>query len=99
TILNKTRTFTAAPLETLLGGKVCVDDFNNQFYSHHLEGPWTVGITKFYGGWNRLLEKLPEGWIYCDADGSQFDSSLTPYLINAVLHIRLHFMEEWELGA
>nr|UQT19420.1 polyprotein [Sugarcane mosaic virus] len=99
TMLNKTRTFTAAPLETLLGGKVCVDDFNNQFYSHHLEGPWTVGITKFYGGWNRLLEKLPEGWIYCDADGSQFDSSLTPYLINAVLHIRLQFMEEWELGA
>nr|QID59363.1 polyprotein [Sugarcane mosaic virus] len=99
TMLNKTRTFTAAPLETLLGGKVCVDDFNNQFYSHHLEGPWTVGITKFYGGWNRLLERLPEGWIYCDADGSQFDSSLTPYLINAVLHIRLQFMEEWELGA
>nr|NP_734141.1 NIb replicase [Sugarcane mosaic virus] len=98
TMLNKTRTFTAAPLETLLGGKVCVDDFNNQFYSHHLEGPWTVGITKFYGGWNRLLEKLPDGWIYCDADGSQFDSSLTPYLINAVLHIRLQFMEEWNLG-
>nr|AUZ41745.1 polyprotein [Sugarcane mosaic virus] len=98
TTLNKTRTFTAAPLETLLGGKVCVDDFNNQFYSHHLQGPWTVGITKFYGGWNRLLEKLPDGWIYCDADGSQFDSSLTPYLINAVVKIRLQFMEEWDLG-
>nr|UZP17409.1 polyprotein [Sorghum mosaic virus] len=95
---NKTRTFTAAPLETLLGGKVCVDDFNNQFYSHHLEGPWTVGITKFYGGWNKLLNKLPEGWVYCDADGSQFDSSLTPYLINAVLDIRLHFMEDWSIG-
>nr|UYS84616.1 polyprotein [Miscanthus potyvirus RRuschel-2022a] len=95
---NKTRTFTAAPLETLLGGKVCVDDFNNQFYSHHLEGPWTVGITKFYGGWDRLLRALPEGWIYCDADGSQFDSSLTPYLLNAILDIRLSFMEPWELG-
>nr|AGF29567.1 polyprotein [Pennisetum mosaic virus] len=98
TLANKTRTFTAAPLETLLGGKVCVDDFNNQFYAHHLIGPWTVGITKFYGGWNQLLEKLPNGWIYCDADGSQFDSSLTPYLINAVLDIRLSFMEEWDIG-
>nr|ANQ33994.1 polyprotein [Iranian johnsongrass mosaic virus] len=98
TLANKTRTFTAAPLETLLGGKVCVDDFNNQFYEHHLVGPWTVGITKFYGGWNRLLEALPDNWIYCDADGSQFDSSLTPYLINAVLQIRLNFMESWPIG-
>nr|QVU24911.1 polyprotein [Sweet potato virus G] len=95
---NKTRTFTAAPLDTLLGGKVCVDDFNNMFYNLHLQCPWTVGITKFYKGWDTLLRKLPEGWVYCDADGSQFDSSLSPYLINSVLNIRLHFMEKWEIG-
>nr|QFZ79333.1 polyprotein [Sweet potato virus G] len=95
---NKTRTFTAAPLDTLLGGKVCVDDFNNLFYNLHLKCPWTVGITKFYKGWDKLLRKLPEGWVYCDADGSQFDSSLSPYLINSVLNIRLHFMEKWETG-
>nr|WBO26432.1 polyprotein [Amazon lily mosaic virus] len=95
---NKTRTFTAAPIDTLLGGKVCVDDFNNQFYSKNTECSWTVGMTKFYGGWNKLLDKLPDGWIYCDADGSQFDSSLTPYLINAVLSIRLAYMEEWDIG-
>ncbi|BCJ04103.1 polyprotein [Pleioblastus mosaic virus] len=95
---NKTRTFTAAPLETLLGGKVCVDDFNNQFYNNHLKGPWTVGISKFYRGWDELLSKLPNGWIYCDADGSQFDSSLSPYLLNSVLRIRLACMEDWELG-
>ncbi|QVY19271.1 polyprotein [Clivia yellow stripe virus] len=97
--MNKTRSFTAAPIETLLAGKVCVDDFNNQFYSLHLRGPWTVGITKFYGGWDKLLNSLPSNWIYCDADGSQFDSSLSPYLINAVLQIRLAFMEEWDIGA
>nr|BBA07401.1 polyprotein [Turnip mosaic virus] len=95
---NKTRTFTAAPLDTLLGGKVCVDDFNNQFYDHNLTAPWSVGMTKFYCGWNRLLESLPDGWVYCDADGSQFDSSLSPYLINAVLNVRLEFMEEWDVG-
>nr|QZA75297.1 polyprotein [Beet mosaic virus] len=95
---NKTRTFTAAPIDTLLGGKVCVDDFNNRFYSLNLQGPWSVGMTKFYGGWNELLQKFPDGWIYCDADGSQFDSSLTPYLINAVVQIREHFMEDWEIG-
>nr|AUM57521.1 polyprotein [Pokeweed mosaic virus] len=95
---NKTRTFTAAPLDTLLGGKVCVDDFNNQFYSLNLKCPWSVGMTKFYGGWNSLMTQLPDGWLYCDADGSQFDSSLSPYLINAVLNLRLSFMEDWELG-
>nr|CAH2618730.1 polyprotein [Traubia modesta potyvirus]CAI5383969.1 polyprotein [Traubia modesta potyvirus] len=95
---NKTRTFTAAPLDTLLGGKVCVDDFNNQFYSKNIDCCWTVGMTKFYGGWNKLLNKLPDDWIYCDADGSQFDSSLTPYLINAVLAIRSTYMEDWDIG-
>nr|BBD14312.1 polyprotein [Plum pox virus] len=95
---NKTRSFTAAPIDTLLGGKVCVDDFNNQFYSLNLHCPWSVGMTKFRGGWDKLLRALPEGWIYCDADGSQFDSSLSPYLINAVLNIRLAFMEEWDIG-
>jgi len=97
-LANKTRSFTAAPIDTLLAGKVCVDDFNNKFYSLHLKIPSTVGITKFYGGWDRLLESLPDGWVYCDADGSQFDSSLTPYLLNAVLEMRLRFMEEWDLG-
>ncbi|WBQ86004.1 polyprotein [Polygonatum mosaic-associated virus 1] len=95
---NKTRTFTAAPIDTLLGGKVCVDDFNNEFYSLNLVGPWTVGMTKFYGGWDKLLRKLPDGWLYCHADGSRFDSSLTPYLINAIITVRDHFMEDWAIG-
>nr|YP_842358.1 NIb protein [Wisteria vein mosaic virus] len=95
---NKTRTFTAAPIDTLLGAKVCVDDFNNQFYSFNLVCPWTVGMTKFYGGWDKLMRSLPEGWIYCHADGSQFDSSLTPLLLNAVLDIRSFFMEDWWIG-
>nr|QPJ58778.1 polyprotein [Passionfruit Vietnam virus] len=95
---NKTRTFTAAPIDTLLGAKVCVDDFNNQFYSLHLQCPWTVGMTKFYGGWDKLMRSLPDGWLYCHADGSQFDSSLTPLLLNAVLDIRTFFMEDWWIG-
>nr|ADC55885.1 polyprotein [Freesia mosaic virus] len=95
---NKTRTFTAAPIDTLLGGKVCVDDFNNRFYELNLAGPWTVGMTKFYGGWDKLMKALPEGWLYCHADGSRFDSSLTPFLINAVIRLRLEMMERWDLG-
>nr|QED45238.1 polyprotein [Onion yellow dwarf virus] len=96
--MNKTRSFTAAPIETLLGGKVCVDDFNNKFYSCNLSIPSTVGITKFYRGWHNMLTALPDNWIYCDADGSRFDSSLTPYLLNAVLSVRLEFMEPWDVG-
>jgi len=95
---NKTRVFTAAPLDTLLAGKGCVDDFNNQFYAAHLKGPWTVGITKFFGRWNDFLSELPPGWDYFDADGSRFDSSLTPFLLNAVLNIRKKFMINWAFG-
>ncbi|QXU69567.1 ORF1 [Iris potyvirus A] len=95
---NKTRTFTAAPIDTLLGGKVCVDDFNNKFYELNNKIPSSVGMTKFYGGWDNMLNSFPDGWILCDADGSQFDSSLSPYLINAVLQIRLHFNEDWDIG-
>nr|YP_001936195.1 nuclear inclusion b, polymerase [Algerian watermelon mosaic virus] len=97
-LANKTRSFTAAPIDTLLGAKVCVDDFNNWFYSKNMECPWTVGMTKFYKGWDEFLRKFPDNWVYCDADGSQFDSSLSPYLINAVLQIRLWAMEEWDIG-
>nr|BDC17099.1 polyprotein [East Asian Passiflora virus] len=97
-LANKTRTFTAAPIDTLLGAKVCVDDFNNQFYNMNLACPWTVGMTKFYGGWDKLMRSLPDGWLYCHADGSQFDSSLTPLLLNAVLDIRRFFMEDWWVG-
>nr|ALE99280.1 polyprotein [Habenaria mosaic virus] len=95
---DKTRTFTAAPIDTLLAGKICVDDFNLQFYSLHTKAPWSVGISKFSCGWDALLRKLPDGWIYCDADGSRFDSSLTPYIINAIPIIRLAFMEKWDIG-
>nr|QBY26598.1 polyprotein [Papaya ringspot virus] len=97
-LAKKTRSFTAAPIDTLLGAKVCVDDFNNWFYSKNMQCPWTVGMTKFYKGWDEFLGQFPDGWIYCDADGSQFDSSLTPYLLNAVLSIRLWAMEDWDIG-
>nr|ALF99870.1 polyprotein [Soybean mosaic virus] len=95
---NKQRTFTAAPIDTLLGAKVCVDDFNNQFYSLNLTCPWTVGMTKFFRGWDKLMRSLPDGWVYGHADGSQFDSSLTPLLLNAVLDVRSFFMEDWWVG-
>jgi hypothetical protein len=55
-------------------------------------------MTKFYGGWDTLMRKLPDEWIYCHADGSQFDSSLTPLLLNSVLGIRRFFMEDWWVG-
>nr|WAB51702.1 polyprotein [Wheat eqlid mosaic virus]WAB51703.1 polyprotein [Wheat eqlid mosaic virus]WAB51704.1 polyprotein [Wheat eqlid mosaic virus] len=95
-VAQKTRTFTSAPIDTLLGAKVVVDSFNKQFYTAHLKGPWTVGINKFNAGWNLLAESLSKYTHYIDADGSQFDSSITPLLMNAVLNIRLYFLENDE---
>ncbi|CAA88417.1 polyprotein [Brome streak mosaic virus] len=90
---NKTRTFTSAPIDILFGAKAVVDDFNKQFYKRHLLGPWTVGINKFNKGWDLLARSLMRYEWFIDADGSQFDSSITPLLMNAVLTIRLYFME------
>jgi hypothetical protein len=95
---NKTRTFTSAPVDVLLGAKVTVDEFNNQFYDKHLKGPWTVGINKFNRGWDILANSLMKYKKYIDADGSRFDSSLTPYMFNAVLNIRLTFQEDDDVG-
>ncbi|QLC36607.1 polyprotein [Stylosanthes mosaic-associated virus 2] len=97
--LNKTRVFTAAPYDVLLGAKTCVDSFNHKFYETNTQGgPWTVGINKFNKGWHKLMSLLPEGWIYGTGDGSQFDSSIHPIFMNQVLFIRKHFMENDTFG-
>ncbi|QLC36605.1 polyprotein [Stylosanthes mosaic-associated virus 1] len=97
--MNKTRVFTAAPYDVLLGAKTCVDAFNHKFYETNTQGgPWTVGINKFNRGWHKLMEKLPEGWTYGTGDGSQFDSSIHPILMNQVLFIRKHFMRNDQFG-
>nr|WNT97593.1 polyprotein [Alfalfa vein mottling virus] len=95
---GKTRVFTAAPYDTLLAGKVCVDNFNKLFYSKHLSGPWTVGINKFNRGWHKLSSYFNHDWKFIDADGSQFDSSITAFMFNSVCSIRKHFMEDDKLG-
>ncbi|QMP81800.1 polyprotein [Grapevine-associated poty-like virus 1] len=93
-LLNKTRVFTAAPVETVLGAKAFVDDFNEQFYAAHLSIPSTVGITKFYGGWEKLFESLyTNGWWFGSGDGHAFDSRLTPDILQAVCYIRKKFSE------
>ncbi|AYC63251.1 polyprotein [Phellodendron yellow ringspot associated virus] len=95
---NKTRVFTAAPVDVLLGAKTLVDEFNHLFYSTNLQGPWTVGINKFNLGWDKLARSFNHNWVFIDADGSQFDSSLSPYLFSQVCKLRLHFMEPDNLG-
>jgi hypothetical protein len=95
-VANKTRTFTSAPVDILMGAKAVVDEFNKFFYTKHLRGPWTVGINKFNCGWNLLAESLMVHEWFIDADGSQFDSSITPLLMNAVLNIRQYFMADEE---
>nr|UQZ09762.1 polyprotein [Tomato mild mottle virus] len=87
----KTRVFTGAPIDVLLGAKVLVDNFNHLFTETHLKGPWTVGINKFNCGWNALAQAFNHEWAFIDADGSRFDSSITPLMFHNVLEIREYF--------
>nr|QHD64737.1 RdRp [Plasmopara viticola lesion associated poty-like virus 1]QHD64831.1 RdRp [Erysiphe necator associated poty-like virus 1]QIJ25713.1 polyprotein [Plasmopara associated poty-like virus] len=76
--LRKTRTFMAAPIETLLGNLRYSTAFNQRFIDHHLQFPSTMGIDKFRGGWNVLACKLgTENRLYSSGDGSRFDSSVS----------------------
>nr|QZA75325.1 polyprotein [Cassava brown streak virus] len=87
----KTRVFTGAPVDVLLGGKILVDNFNHYFYENHLKGPWTVGINKFNQGWDRLARYFDHSWNFIDCDGSRFDTSLAPILFQLVCHMRERF--------
>nr|QZR93813.1 polyprotein [Triticum mosaic virus] len=89
---KKTRVFTAAPFDVSFGAKAFVDDFNNKFYATQAGSNWTVGINKFNCGWDELARRFNPDWKFIDADGSRYDSSLTPLLFNAVLRIRQHFL-------
>nr|WMY99539.1 polyprotein [Sugarcane streak mosaic virus] len=90
---HKTRVFTAAPFDVSFGAKAFVDGFNNKFYERQAGSHWTVGINKFNCGWDELARRFNHDWKFIDADGSRYDSSLTPLLFNCVLHIREHFMD------
>ncbi|AXL95770.1 polyprotein [Passiflora edulis symptomless virus] len=98
-LAKKTRVFTAAPIDVLFGAKALVDNFNNTFYANHLRGPWTVGINKFCKGWDRLAKSFNHDWVFLDADGSQFDSSLSPVLFQMVCELRHQFMESDDFAA
>lgn len=98
---KKSRVFTAAPVDVLLGAKTVVDRFNHKFYELHENAPWTVGINKFNKGWDRLARRFRNkpGYTFICADGSQFDSSLNPYLFSLICDLRLIFMEPCFLGS
>lgn len=92
-LAHKTRVFTAAPFDVLFGAKAFVDEFNNRFYERQTGSNWTVGINKFNCGWDELARRFNPKWKFIDADGSRYDSSLTPLMFNAIIRIREHFME------
>ncbi|AZJ53460.1 polyprotein [Celery latent virus] len=91
---NKTRTFTAAPIEFVIGAKQAVDAFNHQFMDAHLKLPHTVGINQWSGGWHKLYKKLyGKNFVYSSGDGSRFDSSPCFYMFDALYTIRTYFAD------
>jgi len=85
----KTRTFMSAPIETILGNMRYVAAFNERFVDNHLQFPSTLGIDKFYGGWDRLADYLGKAdRVYWSGDGSRFDSSVSVQHLSMNCHIR-----------
>lgn len=96
--MNKIRTFTASPIEAVNAGYRLFGDMNLKFYESHLRTASAVGLCPFYGGWDELYRKLKNhpktnNPIAYELDESEFDSSLSRRLFEAILQFRWNMLK------
>lgn len=91
---NKIRTFTAAPIEHTVCANRLFLDMNNKFYASHGDTWSSVGMTKFFRGWDTLYRRLD---VHPDAfalDESEYDSSIFARAMREQGDIRFSFLAE-----
>lgn len=78
---NSIRVFTAAPIEvTICDNRLCAD-FNDRLISHYGERWIQVGMSQFRRGWHQLAMRLSRHPNLFDADGHNWDGSMTADLL------------------
>jgi len=95
---NKIRIFNPQSADlNVLTNRLC-GQFNDKFTESHLKTFSCVGISPFYGGWNRLYEKLtpPDKPNKFEGDYSDYDSSLGVYLMMMVCKFRFKCLPQNE---
>jgi len=92
---NKIRTFNISPIEVVVADNMYGLNFNQNFYvaGSSLNNWTTVGATKYYGNWDKMIRKhLRIGSCHSlSADGGQFDSRLSAVMLFYCAQIRCKF--------
>jgi len=92
---NKIRTFNCAPIEFVVASNRLCLDTNQAFYRDGAElNNWnTVGSTKYFGKWDRLIRKhLKVGLEHSySADGGQWDARMWQLMLWVCCQLRCHW--------
>lgn len=88
---NELRTFCAAPIEMTVAMNTLCLDMNNKFYSSGEScATWnSVGMSKFFRGWDKLARRLNKHKNGFALDVSQYDSSVAARLLEEVCEFRI----------
>jgi hypothetical protein len=91
-LLNKIRTFTAAPVEHTVCANRLFLDMNNRFYRNANRTWSVVGMSKFLRGWDNLYHRLDVHPNAFALDESEYDSSLFARIMRECGEIRYSFL-------
>jgi len=80
-IENSIRTFTAGGCDATVHGTRLFVDMNERMYASHLKTSSAVGMSPYYGNWNKLYIKLKTFKKGYALDESAYDSSLRAYMM------------------
>jgi len=92
--VNSIRTFTAMPTDMTVHGNRLFGEMNDKMNASHLVTASAVGMSPYYGNWNRLYQKLKVFQKGYALDESQYDSSLRAYMMWACAKLRWNMLAE-----
>jgi len=80
-LANSIRTFTAGGVDITMHGTRLFVDMNEKMYESHLRSSSAVGMSPYYGNWDKLYTKLRAFRKGYALDESAYDSSLRTYMM------------------
>jgi hypothetical protein len=89
---NSIRTFLSGGVDAVMHGTRLFVDMNEKMYASHLKSASAVGMSPYYGNWNKLYEKLNVFRKGYALDESQYDSSLRNFLMWGCAKLRFQML-------
>lgn len=90
---NSIRTFLSGGVDAVVHGTRLFVDMNEKMYASHLKSASAVGMSPYYGNWNKLYNKLNVFRKGYALDESQYDSSLRSFLMWGCAKLRYQMLQ------